>query len=117
MDDLTLIDSLSDCLPKVGEPEARFSVVETADLRMILDGLAQHLKEDETPAQRIERERSDTGAVLSLLAKEKIKSERLSAQLAIAARGLKHCAGWNISEDKRNALMAVVIESEALLAP
>ena len=115
MDNLTLIDRLSDCLPKVGEPEARFSVVETADLRMILDGLAQYLKEDETPAQRIERERKDTGVALKLLAKEKFKSERLSAQLAIAARGLKHCAGWNINEDKRNALMAVVIESEALI--
>ena len=40
---------------------------------------------------------------------------RLRSQLAIAARGLKHCAGWNISEDTRNALMAVVMESEALL--
>ena len=41
--------------------------------------------------------------------------DKLHAQLAIAARGLKHCAGWNISDDTRNALLAVVIESEALL--
>ena len=46
---------------------------------------------------------------------ERGKVERLRAQLAITARGLKHCAGWNISEDTRNALMAVVLESEALL--
>ncbi len=52
---------------------------------------------------------------MSLLANEKRKTERLSAQLAIAARGLKRCAGWNINEDKRNALMAVVLESEAMI--
>lgn len=48
---------------------------------------------------------------------ERLIRERnaLRAQLAIAARGLKHCAGWNIHDDKRNALMAVVLESEALL--
>jgi hypothetical protein len=50
---------------------------------------------------------------------ERLIRERnaLRAQLAVAARGLKHCAGWNINDDKRNALMAVVIESEAMLAP
>ena len=37
------------------------------------------------------------------------------AQLRLAAGGLKHCAGWNISDDKRNALMAVVLESESML--
>lgn len=76
MTELTLPERLADCLPKVGEPEARFSVVETADLRAILDGLAQYLKEDETPAQRIERERADTGTVLKLLAREKKDAER-----------------------------------------
>jgi hypothetical protein len=43
------------------------------------------------------------------------RAHKAEAQLAIAARGLKHCAGWNISEDTRNALMAVVLESETLL--
>ena len=43
------------------------------------------------------------------------RAHAAEAQLEIAARGLKHCAGWNISEDTRNALMAVVMESEALL--
>ncbi len=37
---MTLSDRLSDCLPKVGEPEAQFCVVDTADLRTALDGLA-----------------------------------------------------------------------------
>jgi len=78
---VNLSDRLSDCLPKVGEPEARFSVVDTADLRMVLDGLGEYLKEDETPAQRIERERMDTGAVLKLLAREKHKTERLQDML------------------------------------
>ena len=36
-------------------------------------------------------------------------------QLRLAVRGLKHCAGWNINDDKRAALMAVVLESEAML--
>ena len=78
---MNLTDRLSDCLPKVGDPEARFSVVETADLRMILDGLAPYLKEDETPAQRIERERKDTDMVMRLLANEKRKTERLEDML------------------------------------
>lgn len=75
---MTLSDRLSDCLPKVGEPEAQFCVVDTADLRMVLDGLAQYLKDDETPAQRIERERRDTEAALRLLVLEKMKTERLT---------------------------------------
>ena len=78
---MTLSDRLSDCLPKVGEPEAQFCVVDTSDLRMVLDGLAQYLKDDETPAQRIERERRDTGAALKLLAREKLKTERLEDML------------------------------------
>lgn len=36
---MTLSDRLSDCLPKVGEPEAQFCVVDTADLRAALDEL------------------------------------------------------------------------------
>ena len=78
---MTLSDRLSDCLPKVGEPEAQFCMVDTADLRMVLDGLAQYLKDDETPAQRIERERKDTGLVMRLLANEKRKTERLEDML------------------------------------
>ena len=38
------------------------------------------------------------------------------AQLRLAAGGLRHCAGWNIHDDKRKALMSVVIESESMAA-
>ena len=46
-------------------------------LRELVDACAIYLKEDETPAQRIERERVDTDAVLKLLLKEKREVERL----------------------------------------
>lgn len=36
---MTLSDRLSDCLPKVGEPEAKFCMVDTADLRAALEML------------------------------------------------------------------------------
>lgn len=36
---MTLTDRLSDCLPKVGEPETQFCVVDTADLRAALEML------------------------------------------------------------------------------
>ena len=38
------------------------------------------------------------------------------AQLRLATGGLRHCAGWNIHDDKRKALMSVVVESESMLA-
>ena len=50
----------------------------------------QYLKDGETPAQRIERERRDTDAVLTLLVREKEKTaameELLRSAHAIAAR-------------------------------
>lgn len=41
--------------------------------------------------------------------------DRLRAALRISTNGLRHCAGWNISEEKARALMAVVMENEAIL--
>ena len=51
------------------------------EFRQMLADCAQYLKEGETPAQRIERERRDTEAVLNLLIREKQKTERMSAAL------------------------------------
>ena len=55
-------------------------------LRKLVDDCAIFLKEDETPAQRIERERADTDAVLKLLLKEKREVRRLRAALLAADR-------------------------------
>lgn len=50
-------------------------------LRQMLADCEQYLKEGETPAQRIERERRDTEAVLNLLIREKRKTERMRETL------------------------------------
>ena len=55
---------------------------EIEQLRKRIDDCAPFLKEDETPAQRIERERADTEAVLKLLISEKREVERLRKELA-----------------------------------
>lgn len=47
------------------------------ELRQMLADCERYLKEGETPAQRIERERRDTEAVLNLLIREKHKTERM----------------------------------------
>lgn len=54
------------------------------------------------------------GDALDALAKEVIK---LRAALRISTNGLRHCARWNISEEKARALMVVVMENEAILTP
>jgi predicted RNase H-like nuclease (RuvC/YqgF family) len=50
-------------------------------LRGLVEECAVFLKEDETPAQRIARERADTDAVLKLLLNEKRRTERLRGLL------------------------------------
>lgn len=47
------------------------------ELRQMFADCEKYLKEGETPAQRIERERRDTESVLNLLIREKRKSERM----------------------------------------
>jgi hypothetical protein len=48
------------------------------ELRQMIEDCEPYLKDGETPAQRIERERRDTEAVLNLLIREKRKTEQLS---------------------------------------
>lgn len=68
------------------------------------------------PSRMIERVgRDEESAIAAWNMRSNPRADKLAAQLRIAAAGLKHCAGWNINEDKKNALMAVVIESENLL--
>ncbi len=50
-------------------------------LRQMLANCEQYLKEGETPAQRIERERRDTETVLNLLIREKRKTQRMRETL------------------------------------
>ena len=50
-------------------------------MRKMLADCEQYLKDGETPAQRIERERRDTDAVLTLLIREKQKTEPLQKAL------------------------------------
>lgn len=69
---------------RAGQPEAPTAVALVAEC-------APYLKEGETPAQRIERERRDTEAVLTLLVREKKRAEAMEELLrsahAIADRG------------------------------
>lgn len=55
------------------------------NLRQMLAECEPYLKEGETPAQRIQRERRDTEAVLNLLIREKRKSERMVEALRLIA--------------------------------
>lgn len=88
------------------------------ELRTERDGLMQTLRDEMDENLRL---REIGGALpdenITAMTERLIRERNaLRTQLAIAARGLKHCAGWNINDDKRNALMAVVLESEAMLA-
>ena len=42
---------------------------------------------------------------------------RLRDALRLSANGLRHCARWNISEEKEKAIMTHVISIEAMLPP
>lgn len=53
----------------------------TTEYLTMLAECEQYLKDGETPAQRIERERRDTEAVLALLIREKRKTERMRKAL------------------------------------
>lgn len=56
--------------------------IEIARLRALVDACAPYLKDGETPAERIERERADNSALLSVMATRTKECEALRAQLA-----------------------------------
>lgn len=88
-------------------------------LRQMLADCEQYLKLGETPAQRIERERRDTEAVLNLLIREKRKTEAMREVMQRMVAGIDHLAeiarqwepdhssgadrrGWLLAQDARD---------------
>jgi chromosome segregation ATPase len=69
-------------------------------LRGLVEECAVFLKEDETPVQRIERDRADTEAVLKLLLKEKRRTQKLQDKID-RWQGDAECLGRSLTE--RNA--------------
>lgn len=43
------------------------------------------------------------------------ENARLRLALTTSTNGLRHCARWNISEEKEKALMSVVMDNELIL--
>ena len=41
--------------------------------------------------------------------------DKLRSALTTSTNGLRHCAHWNISDEKEKAIMAVVMENETIL--
>ena len=66
------------------------------ELRQMLADCEQYLKDGETPAQRIERERRDTEAVLNLLIREKRKNERMRKRCS-TSRSTSAASGQNVA--------------------
>ncbi len=73
-------------------------ISEMERLRGAIDEIRPYLKDGETPAQRIERERRDTDAVLTLLAREKRRAEILAAALEEAESVLRS-TGCDVTAD------------------
>ena len=57
--------------------------------------------------------RNPTGFEEDLIAENK----KLRDALRLSTNGLRHCARWNISSEKEQAIMAQVIANELLLTP
>ena len=69
--------------------------------------------------EALRREKADHAETNSRLTEALMSTEadndKLRAALRLSTNGLRHCAGWNISEEKEKALMTVVMENETLL--
>ena len=72
---------------------------------------SDYLKDGETPIQRFERERRDTGGVLRLLAREKVKVEALMEALNTLAEFAKTAPG-RLPQDVQEALSQAGQEGE-----
>lgn len=104
------------------EPEAVLHGSVEGDVRALRQMFADcevYLKEGETPAQRIERERRDTEAVLNLLIREKQRTEAMREVMLRMMAGIDHLAeiarqwepdhssgadrrGWVLAKDARD---------------
>lgn len=85
-------------------PRSGLSVGLDADLERELRARINPIYEDVRGTESFERKRM-LGEI-----------DRLRAALRISTNGLRHCANWNIREEKAQALMAVVMENENILA-
>lgn len=94
------------------------------ELRQMLADCAKYLKEGETPAQRIERERRDTEAVLNLLVREKQRTEAMKEVMQRMVSGIEHLAEiarlWepdhSSGQQRRGWLLALYLNDRGLNA-
>lgn len=114
-----------------GEPEAAGHGSVEGDVRALRQMVADcdvYLKEGETPAQRIERERRDTEAVLNLLIREKQRTEAMREVMLRMMAGIDHLAeiarqwepdyssgadrrGWVLAKDARDDAARLIAET------
>jgi len=114
-----------------GEPEAAGHGSVEGDVRALRQMVADcdaYLKEGETPAQRIERERRDTEAVLNLLIREKQRTEAMREVMLRMMAGIDHLAeiarqwepdyssgadrrGWVLAKDARDDAARLIPET------
>ena len=85
------------------------AAAELRRLHDLVDACEPYLKEGETPAERIERERGDTEAVCRLYAKEREKNIELLEALRTA---VDHLEGMPDQED----VAACVVKARAAIA-
>lgn len=114
-----------------GEPEAAGHGSVEGDVRALRQMVADcdvYLKEGETPAQRIDRERRDTEAVLNLLIREKQRTEAMREVMLRMMAGIDHLAeiarqwepdyssgadrrGWVLAKDARDDAARLIPET------
>lgn len=114
-----------------GEPEAAGHGSVEGDVRALRQMIADcdvYLKEGETPAQRIDRERRDTEAVLNLLIREKQRTEAMREVMLRMMAGIDHLAeiarqwepdyssgadrrGWVLAKDARDDAARLIPET------
>ncbi len=82
------------------------AAAELLRLHALVSACEPYLKEDETPAERIERERRDTEAVCRLYAKERERNVELLEALKLAVRQNEHDMLMT-GEELRNSRAAI----------
>lgn len=76
-----------------GAPTARINFLQRIDELVAMEAaFAPYLKDGETPIERLERERRDNDALLTLLAKEKARAEAAEATVQQLRGGARRSA-------------------------
>ena len=103
---------LADILEDAGKP-ADIAEKCAAELRRLHDQIAAcepYLKEGETPAERIERDHKDSLALMTLLAREKMRNQALLEALkTVEWHGQGSC--WVVDADKIAAAIKAAEEN------